>query len=135
MPVRRVLNRAPLSSRSQIFVNRIANLFVGLFLMFWGLYYTPPGAVYLYLNITGTIFLAGAFACVIGGLYWKHANVTGGYMAMFLGAVGAIVPFFFLHWNENITGFTAFGLAAVGIVFGSLLLRRRGDRVLDTGTP
>ena len=89
--------------------------------MFWGLYYTPPGAVYLYLNITGTIFLAGAFVCVVGGLYWSKANTTGGFVAMFMGAVGAIVPFFFLHWSENITGFIAFGLAALGLVVGSLL--------------
>jgi solute:Na+ symporter, SSS family len=121
MPLRQVMGRPPLSSRAQIFVNRVANLFVSMFLMFWGLYYTPPGAVYLYLNITGTIFLAGALVCVVAGLYWKKANVTGGYMAMLMGAGGAIVPFFFLHWNENITGFAAFGLAAIGMAIGSLL--------------
>ncbi len=115
------MNKPPLDSRRQILVNRVANLFVGLFLMFWGLYYTPPGAVYLYLNITGTIFLAGAFVSVVGGLYWKRANTTGGYLAMLMGAAGAIVPFFFLHWSENVTGFVAFGLAAVGLVGGSLL--------------
>jgi hypothetical protein len=71
------MGKPALSSRSQILVNRLANLFVGLFLMFWGLYYTPPGAVYLYLNITGTIYLAGTFICVIGGLYWKRANTSG----------------------------------------------------------
>jgi Na+/proline symporter len=105
-------------------VNRVANLFVSLFLMFWGLYYTPPGAVYLYLNITGTIFLAGAFVSVVGGLYWRRANVIGGYVAMLMGAIGAIVPFFFLHWSENITGLLAFGLAAAGLVAGSLLRTR-----------
>ena len=94
--------------------------------MFWGLYYTPPGAVYLYLNITGTIYLAGTFICVIGGLYWKRANTAGGYLAMLMGAAGAIVPFFFLHWSENITGFAAFGLAALGLVLGSL--RGKGFR-------
>lgn len=125
MPVRRALGRGPLSSRQQILVNRVANLFVSLFLMFWGLYYTPPGAVYLYLNITGTIFLAGAFICVVGGLYWRRANTTGGYAAMLLGAAGAIVPYFFLHWGENVTGFAAFGLAAVGLALGSLLGRAR----------
>jgi len=121
LPLRQIRNARPLSSRSQIVINRLANLFVGLFLMFWGLYYTPPGAVYLYLNITGTIFLAGAFVCVVGGLYWKRASVAGGYLAMLMGAAGAIIPFFFLHWNENITGFMAFGLAALGLVIGSLL--------------
>jgi len=123
MPIRRALGKAQLSSRSQILVNRIANLFVSMFLMFWGLYYTPPGAVYLYLNITGTIFLAGAFVCVIGGLYWQRVTVLGGYLAMLLGAAGAIIPFFFLGWSENVTGFAAFGLAAGGLVLGSLLGR------------
>jgi SSS family solute:Na+ symporter len=121
LPVRQMMKKPELSSKRQILVNRVANLFVGLFLMFWGLYYTPPGAVYLYLNITGTIFLAGAFVCVVGGLYWKRANVTGGYLAMLLGALGAIIPFFVLRWNENVTGFLAFGLAAVGLVVGALV--------------
>jgi len=123
LPMRRLLHKQPLSSRAQIVVNRAANLFVSLFLMFWGLYYTPPGAVYLYLNVTGTIFLAGAFVCVAGGLYWRRANTVGGYSAMLMGAAGVIIPFFFLHWNETITGFAAFGLAAVGLAVGSVLGR------------
>ncbi len=124
LPLRRAAGKGPLSSRRQIFVNRVANLFVSLFVMFWGLYYQLPGAVYLYLNITGTIFLAGAFVCVIGGLYWKRANLAGGYAAMVLGAAGAIVPYFFLHWSENVTGFCAFGLAALGLLAGSIAGRR-----------
>jgi len=120
LPLRRAAGRGPLSSKGQILVNRVANVFVSLFVMFWGLYYQLPGAVYLYLNITGTIFLAGAFVCVIGGLYWKRASIAGGYAAMLMGAAGAIVPYFFLHWNENVTGFMAFGLAAAGLVLGSL---------------
>ena len=95
LPLRQIMKKPPLSSKQQILVNRITNLFVSLFLLFWGLYYTLPGAVYLYLNITGTIFLAGAFVCVVGGLYWRHANTTGGYAAMIGGAAGAIIPFSF----------------------------------------
>ena len=121
LPLRQLLGKPPLGSKAQILVNRVANLFVSLFLMFWGLYYTPPGAVYLYLNITGTIFLAGAFVSVVAGLYWRGANVLGGYAAMLMGAVGAIVPFFFLHWSENITGMMSFGLATAGLVIGSLI--------------
>lgn len=124
LPLRRMMGKSQLNSRAQLLLNRIANLFVSLFLMFWGLYYTPPGAVYLYLNITATIFLAGAFVSVIGGLYWKRATTLGGYLAMLLGAAGAIIPFFVLHWNENITGFASFGLAACGFLVGSLLGRR-----------
>jgi solute:Na+ symporter, SSS family len=125
LPLRQIMRKPQLNSRRQILINRLANLFVSLFLMFWGLYYTPPGAVYLYLNITGTIFLAGAFACVLGGLYWKKASATGGYLAMILGAAGAIIPFFFFHWSENVTGFAAFGLAAAGLLLGSFLKPRQ----------
>lgn len=134
LPIRQAMGKGPLSSRKQILVNRLANLFVSLFLMFWGLYYTPPGAVYLYLNITGTIFLAGAFVCVVGGLYWRRANTTGGYFAMLLGAAGAIIPYFFLHWGENVTGFAAFGLAAGGLIVGSLVGRGRAVESPDTVT-
>jgi SSS family solute:Na+ symporter len=133
LPLRELTHKPPLSSRSQILLNRLVNLFVGLFLMFWGLYYTPPGAVYLYLNITATIYLAGTFICVLGGLYWKRANTTGGYAAMLLGAAGAIIPFFFLRWNENVTGFCAFGLAGIGLVVGSLL--GKTDSARTSATP
>jgi solute:Na+ symporter, SSS family len=132
LPVRRALGRGPLSSRKQILVNRLANLFVSLFVMFWGLWYQLPGTVYLYLNITGTIFLAGAFVCVIGGLYWKRTSITGGYLAMIFGAGGAIIPYFFLHWGENLTGFAAFGLAGLGLIIGSILRPGRRDEVAES---
>jgi solute:Na+ symporter, SSS family len=58
-------------------------------------------------------------------LYWRRANVLGGYLAMLMGAAGAIIPYFFLGWSENITGFAAFGLAACGLVIGSLIGRQQ----------
>src|SRR6185369_2939860 len=59
LPIRSKLGKPELSSRSQIMINRIVNVGVSLFVMFWGLYYPLSGAAYLYLNITGTIFLSG----------------------------------------------------------------------------
>jgi SSS family solute:Na+ symporter len=116
------LRRTPLSSRSQVLLNRAANLFVSLFVLYWGLWYTLPGPAYFYLNITATIFLGGSFAAIIGGLYWKRANTLGGYCAMLSGAVGAI-GFFFLKWPASYAGFGAFVLAGAGMVAGSLLGR------------
>jgi SSS family solute:Na+ symporter len=129
LPLRQLLRRPPLGSKTQILVNRIANLFVSLFVMFWGLYYPLPDVVYKYLNITATIFLAGSFISVIGGIYWKRATTLGGYLAMSFGAVGAIIPllpdsFTFIPTvlrNLNIAGFLAFGFAFLGFVVGSLI--------------
>jgi SSS family solute:Na+ symporter len=121
LPIRSKLGKPALSSRTQILINRIVNVGVSLFVMYWGLYYKMSGAAYLYLNITGTIFLSGAFVSVVGGLYWSRANLAGGYAAMLAGAAGSIIPFFFLHWDANITGFCAFGMALAGLLVGSLV--------------
>ena len=48
--------------------------------------------------------------------------------AMIMGGVGTIVPFFMLGWGANVTGFAAFGLAATGLIAGSLI--GKSDRVL-----
>jgi SSS family solute:Na+ symporter len=114
----------PLSPKAQILLNRVTNLFVSLFVLFWGVWYTLPGPVYYYLNITATIFLAGAFAAVTGGLYWSRANTVGGYSAMIAGAAGS-VAFFFFHWPANLAGLGSFALAASGMVVGSLVGGRR----------
>src|SRR5205814_5626578 len=121
VPIRIAMGKGELDSKKQILVNRISNVFVSLFIMFWGLYYTLPDAVYLYLGLTCTIYLSGVFVSVIGGLYWRRANIVGGYTAMIMGGIGTIVPFFVLHMSANESGFIAFGLAAVGMVVGSLL--------------
>jgi solute:Na+ symporter, SSS family len=114
------LRKKPLTPTGEVPVDRIANVLVSLFVLFWGLWYTLPGPAYFYLNITATIFLGGSFVGIVGGLYWRRANTLGGYMAMLGGAVGAI-GFFFLEWSAAWAGLDAFGLAFVGLVLGSLV--------------
>jgi solute:Na+ symporter, SSS family len=116
--------KTPLTPRAQILLNRVTNLFVSLFVLFWGVWYTIPGPVFFYLNMTATIFLAGAFAAVTGGLYWSRANTVGGYSAMIAGAAGSIA-FFFFHWPANYAGLGSFVVAAVAMVAGSLLSSER----------
>ena len=114
------LRREPPGQRSQVFLNRVINLLVSLFVLFWGVWYTLPGPVYFYLNITATIFLAGAFAAFVGGLFWKRANILGGYCAMIFGAA-ASVTFFFFKWPASYAGLGSFVLAAIGMIAGSLV--------------
>ncbi len=124
------LRKNPLSARAQVRLNRAANLFVSLFVMFWGLWYTLPGPAYFYLNITATIFLGGSFAAIVGGLYWKRANVAGGYAAMMGGAAGSLA-FFVLKWPASYAGMGAFVLAGAGLVLGSLFGRPATPQMLE----
>ena len=125
------LRRKPLGQSSQVVLNRIVNVLVSLFVLFWGVWYMLPGPVYFYLNITGTLFLAGAFAAFIGGLFWKRANTTGGYCAMIGGAVGSVTYFFSIP--AAYAGMSAFALAALGMVLGSLVSARPPREVSPSG--
>jgi solute:Na+ symporter, SSS family len=117
------LRKRPLSSRQQVMLNRVANVFVSLFVMVWGLWYTLPGPAYFYLNITATIYLSGTLVAVIAGLFWNRASTLGGYLAMAGGAI-ATIGFFFFKTPASYAGAGAFALAAVGMVVGSLLVPR-----------
>lgn len=119
--------KTPLAPKGQVRLNRVTNLVVSLFLLFWGIWYTLPGPAYFYLMITGTIFLSGSLAAILGGLYWKRANLTGAYTAMIAGAMGS-VGFFFLHISAAYAGLGAFVLAFIGMAVGSLLGRQEGAR-------
>jgi SSS family solute:Na+ symporter len=114
------LRRKPMSSKQQVVLNRAANLFVSIFVMVWGLWYTLPGPTYFYLNITASIYLSGTLVTVIAGLFWKRASTLGGYLAMAGGAI-ATIGFFFFKTPASYAGLGAFGLAAVGMLAGSLL--------------
>ena len=117
------LRRRPLGSWQQVMLNRGANLFVSLFVMVWGLWYTMPGPTYFYLNMTATIYLSGTLVAVIAGLFWARASTLGGYLAMGGGAV-ATIGFFFFDVPASYAGFGAFALASIGMVVGSLVAKR-----------
>ena len=124
------LRRRPLSSLEQVMLNRGANLFVSLFVMVYGLWYTLPGPTYFYLNITATIYLSGTLVAVVAGLFWNRASTLGGYLAMAGGAV-ATIGFFFFKTPASYAGAGAFALAAIGMVLGSLLSGRKAPSVED----
>jgi SSS family solute:Na+ symporter len=116
------LRKRPLSSRQQVVLNRGANLFVSLFVMFWGLWYTLPGPTYFYLNITASIYLSGTLIAIIGGLFWRRTTTFGAYMALTGGAV-ATIGFFFFKVPASYAGLGSFALAAAGLVIGSIVTK------------
>lgn len=129
------LTKRPCSERVRLGINRAAVLFLAVFVVWWGLWYKIPGAVFFYLYITGNIFLSGSFWIVIGGLYWKKANSIGAYSALLLGALSSLIYFFVSSPDEwaGRLGFISFSAAFLGMVVGSLAgnwLRQAKNRIL-----
>lgn len=141
--------RRPLSSRARLLTIRLVVVAIGLFLVFWGLWYEMSGGVWEYLAVTGNIYLASLFSLLVGALYWRGANSWGAVAAIVLGACG---PLTFLVINAfvgkgspyripgEVAGLAAFGLAFAGMIGGSLIATALGkvstpiDTVKETGS-
>src|SRR5437867_3866713 len=82
--------KRPLSPAKRLLLTRGLVLAIGLFLLFYGLWYEMPGNAWDYLAVTGNIYLASVFTLLVAALYWRRATATGAYAALVLGAIGPI---------------------------------------------
>jgi SSS family solute:Na+ symporter len=123
--------KKPLSPKGRLLLTRLLVLSIGVFLLFYGLWYELPGNAWDYIAVTGNIYLASVFTLLVGGLYWPRATARGAYAALIMGAIG---PITFLLIGKTyaippeVAGFSAFALAALGMIFGSLLTATKPSR-------
>jgi len=127
------LQKTDFDERTTLLITRIIAGLIGVFLLFFGLWYQIPDTAYQYLFITGAMYTAGALSVVAAGVYWKGANSTGAYAALILGALGpagflvlekfrdSIPAWMGFLTDVNISGLLSFALAAAGMVGGSIL--------------
>lgn len=122
--------RRPLAPRRRLLLTRLLVLGIGVFLLFYGLWYELPGNAWDYLAVTGNIYLASVFTLLVAGLYWPRATNRGAIAALVMGAVGPIT-FLLIGQKYSIppeaAGAAAFGLAALGMIVGSLTTPRNSD--------
>jgi SSS family solute:Na+ symporter len=119
------------SERRGLRWNRAIVALIGLFLLFYGLWYPLQGGIWEYLTITGAIYLSSMSVLLIACCYWPSANNWGAMAAIVAGAVfplGYLVmqqlgpTAEFAQWvGPNYSGIAAFVAAAVAMLVGSLL--------------
>jgi len=81
------------SAKKALYVNRLLVAGIGTFLLLYGLWYPLKGDLWVYLQVTGTIYLASMSVILIATCYWDKANDWGAMAAI---AVGSIIPITFL---------------------------------------
>jgi len=121
------LSRRPVSDATRLFITRTLVVAIGVFLLFFGLWYEIPGNAWDYLSVTASIYLSSIFTLLVGAIYWRRANATGAVCALLLGAIG---PLAFLvvnagvdkarHISPEIAGASSYLLAFAGMIVGSL---------------
>jgi SSS family solute:Na+ symporter len=129
------------SEKRGILWNRVIVALIGVFLLFFGLWYPLQGDLWTYLGVTGTIYLSSMSTLLIACCYWKGANSWGAGGAILLGA---LIPATFLvlqmlpattEWTKQIgpyySGIAAYVCAWLAMIIGSLL--KPADRVIERG--
>lgn len=84
------LSGKKLSSKLKINISRFIIFLLGVYILYWGLFYKGNDSVWSYLSITGAIYFSGAIAVLVAGLYWKNASKVGANLAL-LGGLSALI--------------------------------------------
>lgn len=79
-----------LSPQVHLWLLRGAICSVAAFGFLWSLIFPLKEYIFMYFQITGAIFLGGAGAVIIGGLYWPRGSTAGAWAAMLSGSVLAV---------------------------------------------
>lgn len=119
------------SEKKGILWNRFIVAFIGIFLLFYGLWYPLKGDLWTYLGVTGTIYLSSMSVLLIACCYWKRANNWGAGAAILFGA---IIPVGFLIMQQlpatqylanaigpYYSGIATYIMTGLAMVIGSLL--------------
>ncbi|MHC4877317.1 MAG: sodium:solute symporter family protein [Planctomycetota bacterium] len=104
------LMKRDLSEKERVLITRISIVVIGAMLLFWGLWYEVATDLWQYMGITGTVYLAGVFPVVIGGLYWKRSSSAGAYTALLSGLTAILALGPCVAWLNNT-------IRAVGLEF------------------
>jgi len=83
--------RRPMTPRAQLLLLKGAVLGVAVFAFAFSLYWQPGEYIAMYGALTGSIFVAGGGAAIIGGLYTRWGTAAGAWAAMLAG-IGISVP-------------------------------------------
>jgi solute:Na+ symporter, SSS family len=124
------------SDKRGLLLNRAIVAVIGVFLLFFGLWYQPPGGLWDYLTVTGAIYLTSMSTLLVACCYWPRANDWGAGGAIVCGAVVPVVTLVlqktgpWQQWftdNSSLCGTAAFALCWTAMIFGSLLKPRADE--------
>lgn len=82
--------KRPFTPERHLLVLRLSIVGVALFIFLFSLLFKQSEYIALFLAVTGTIFVGGSGAVLIGGLYWKRGTTAAAWTAMITGCTIAV---------------------------------------------
>lgn len=117
MPIR----NKPLKPIQHIWALRLSILGVAVFAFFFSLLFKQTTYILMFFQITGAIFLGGAGAVIIGGLYWRKGTTTAAWITMIIGSLLAVTGVLITRYIPKfpLTGMEMYGITmfAAGTIY------------------
>lgn len=126
-----VLHKGTWSEKKAVLINKVLVAAIGLFLLFYGLWYPLKSDLWVYMTLTASIYSVSVSTLLIAACYWKRANTWGAYAAI---VVGSATPLLFLVMQQvpataelaksigpYYSGIAAFVFAWIAMIIGSNL--------------
>ena len=85
------LRKKPLSTKSHLLLLRLSILLVAVFAFCFSMIFKLQDFINMFMQVTGAVYMAGAGAVILGGLYWKRGSTAGAWAALISGAVLSII--------------------------------------------
>ena len=126
------LSKNKLSSIRKINISRFIIFVLGLYILYWGLFYEGTDSIWSYLGITGAVYFSGAITVLIAGLYWKKASETGAILAL-LGGLSALIglepirDFLSIKLEPEQIGLLSLMFTFLMMIIGSLIFPNKGE--------
>ncbi|MDF1814438.1 MAG: sodium:solute symporter family protein [Verrucomicrobiales bacterium] len=79
------LRKNGLSEKARVKLTRWIILCIGLYVLYWGLFYKGKDDIWDYMAVSGAIYFNGALAVLVAGIYWKKASSAGAFAALLAG--------------------------------------------------
>ncbi len=115
------LRKTSLKPQEHIRYLKLSVLGVGLTIFFLSILFQQTEKIFLFLAISGAIFVGGSGAAIIGGLYWKRGTTAAAWCAMITGAstatIGILLNYFNADFPINGQWFWMIAMSAASIVY------------------
>lgn len=93
-----------ISQKRHIFILKMAVLAVAGFAFFWSMVFPLKQWIFMYFQITSSIYLSGASIALIGALYWKKGTAQGAWSAMGTGVILTVAGILLQQFWSRIPG-------------------------------
>jgi SSS family solute:Na+ symporter len=80
------LRNKPLDTKTHLLWLRLSIIGIALFGFTFSMLFPLKDFIFMFFAVTGAVYLAGAGAVVIGGLYWKRGTTAAAWTAMLVGS-------------------------------------------------